>query len=376
MFRPRLRTVVLFTVSTLVVTLPVTVRPALAGSSAGVPIVMSAAPSDPTDRLRSLVLRFAQHDPRWEVHTAAWTAWLSSEPTAVTDFLSPGGGLEQARSQAAENATRNDEVISATIEATTEETSPIVHMTAVRASLGTLAEKEAYVRTGLKQAQELDALNSPVERAKRQAQQDRDYVADIAAHGSGAWVQAAAKRATQKGTDNDIAEFFQYGWASASDCDLQAYKMKLLEQDVTYRHSLNDLILATRKAQQAYEQASEAAKAKAAEDARAAWSTAAHTAAATQASWLANQQLAAAQAQSWAAVHAFAVNASTQQDRPGIAKQDWPGIATRAAGTGGAWTDEMAWAQSQAQEWTALYKLAKASVEALPTPTLASAPTS
>jgi hypothetical protein len=367
MLRTRLPIFALLTASTVLVTLPVVVQPAVAGPRAAAGMVMAAGPSNPTDRYRTLVRRFADLDPRWEVSTAAWSALISDVPTAVTDFVSAGGGLEKARARASQNASRNNLVISRTIATTTPQTSPIVHLTAVRASFGTLAEKDRYVRTGLKEAQDLDAKHSPIEQAKLQAQQDREYVADIAAHGSGAWVRAAAQRAIQKGTDADIVEFFKYSWASASDCDLQAYRMDLLEQEVIYRRRLDQLIVLAGQAQEAYEAASEAAKAKAAEEAKLAWNTAADTAASTQAAWLANQQLAAAQAQSWAAVHDFAVTASTQQD--------WPGIADKAAGTSGAWTDEVAWAQSQAQEWTARYESAKASAEKIPNPAATPAPT-
>ncbi|WP_238424127.1 ALF repeat-containing protein [Micromonospora parastrephiae] len=348
--------------------LPVTVQPAIT-TPINAALHAVAGPSDATDRYRALVRRLADNDPRWEVQTAAWSALISDVPTAVTDFLSPGGGYEKARARASQNASRNALVISRTISTTTATTSPIVHLTAIRASYGTLAEKDRYVRTGLKEAQDLDAKHSPVEQARQQAQQDRDYVADIALHGSGAWVRAAAQRAIQKSTDNDIQEFFKYSWASAAGCDLQAFRMNLVEQDLAYRHRLAQLIVLAQQAQHAYEQASEAAKAKAAAEARLAWSTAADTAAATQASWLANQQLAAAQAQSWQQVHDFAVTASTQQD--------WPTIADNAAGTSGSWSDEVAWAQSQAAEWTAVYESAKASADALPgaNPTVSPSPT-
>ncbi|WP_433650287.1 ALF repeat-containing protein [Micromonospora zamorensis] len=358
-----LRSFSLLAASTVVMGFPVVAQPA-AAAPASLVLSFTASSSDPTDRYRTLVRRLADNDPRWEVQTAAWSALISDVPTAVTDFLSPGGGYEKARARASQNASRNNLVISRTISTTTATTSPIVHLTAVRASYGTLAEKDRYVRTGLKEAQDLDAKHSPVEQAKQQAQQDRDYVADMAVHGSGAWVRAAAQRALQKGTDNDIQEFFKYAWASAADCDLQAFRMNLLEQDLTYRHRLAQLIVLAQQAQQAYEQASEAARAKAAAEAKLAWNTAADTAAATQASWLATQQLATAQAESWQQVYDFAVAASTQQD--------WPAIAADAAGTSASWSDEVAWAQNQAAEWTALYESTKASAEAIP----ASSPTS
>ena len=357
----RLRALALLTASIVVLSLPVAMRPAMAAAVREAPVVLAAGPSDPTDRYRTLVRRLADNDPRWEVQSAAWSALISDVPTAVTDFLSTGGGYEKARARASQNASRNDLVISRTIATTTDQTSPIVHLTAVRASFGSLAEKDRYVRTGLKEAQDLDAKHSPVEQARQQAQQDRDYVTDLAAHASGAWVRAAAQRAIQKGTDNDIQEFFKYAWASAADCDLQAYRMSLVEQDLTYRHRLDQLLALAQQAQLAYEQASDAAKAKAAEEAKLAWNSAADTAAATQASWLANAQLADAQAQSWQSVYEFALVASTQQD--------WPGIADKAAGTSGSWDSEVSWAQSQAAEWAALYDSAKASADAIPDPT-------
>lgn len=354
MNRARLRTFALLVTFTMAV-LPVAGVPAIAAPR----VASEVLTTDPVmDRLRAQVRRIADLDPRWEVQTAAWSALISDNPNAVADFLAmPKGGLTQARARAASNASLNDLIIKNTIRTTTPMTSPIVHLTALRASNGTLGEKDRYVRAGLKEAKELDAKHSPVEAAKQQAQQDRDYVADLAVHAGGAWVQAAAKRAIQKGTDADIQEFFKYGWASASAGDLQAYRIDITDQQLTFRYELNQLITAAQQAQVAYEQASDAAKAKAAAEAKLAWDTAASTAASTQQTWNANADLAAAQAQNWAAVRAFALNASTQQD--------WPGIAEQAGTTGSSWTDEVAWAQDQAKQWADQYAAAKASAEAI-----------
>src|SRR3954469_9434442 len=89
--RARTRMLALLVTSTVVVTAPVAVRPAAA---APVPALAAAA----TDPYRTAVRRIADKDPRWEVSTAAWSALISDQPTAVADFLStPGGGYEKAR---------------------------------------------------------------------------------------------------------------------------------------------------------------------------------------------------------------------------------------------------------------------------------------
>src|SRR5688572_1609934 len=365
MFRARTRTFAFLATSTVAAGLltgahPAAAAPPVFAASAGPAALLAAGPADPTDRYRVQVRRLADLDPRWEVSNAAWSALVSDRPDEPRAFLLPGGGYEQARKRATTNASRNNLIINRAIATSTPATSPFVNMTAKRASFGTLAEKDRYVRTGLKEAQDLDAKHSPVAVAKEQAKEDRAYVADLVVNGSGAWVQAAARRATELGTDADIVEFFKYAWGSAADCDLQAYRMELIEQQLKYRNDLDNLIVAAEQAQRDYEGAADAAKAKAAEEARAKWNHAADTAAATQATWLANQELATRQAQMWAAVHDFAVKASTQQD--------WPGIATKATATGGSWADELAWAQEQERQWTELAASARASATAIPDP--------
>ncbi len=325
-------------------------------TTAAAPAFAADAPSTPDQQL---VRRLADLDPRWEVQTAAWTALLDPDPQAATDFLVVGGGYDQARAQASGDAAVNDAIIAQTVATSTPDTAPSVYATAVRASHGTLVEKDRYVRTGLAAARKLDAAGGPLQQAAQQARADRDYVTDLTQHASGAWVRAAAARAVQNGTDNDIASFFKYDWASASGCDTEAFRIAVTDEDTRFRHQLAQLVSAARQAQQAYEGASDAARAKAAEEARASWNTAADVAAATEAKWLGEASLATAQARSWQDVRDFALAATTQQD--------WPGIASRADGTAQDWSGEVAWAQQQADAWSALAASTRASAEAIPT---------
>lgn len=329
--------------------------------AAAAPVAASVAAVEaaaPVNQYRALVRRLKDKDPRWEVRSAARNAYLMDTDEAATAFFSAGGGYDEARKRASSNAARNDLIISRAIATSHPSFSPFVHMTATRAQYGTLDEKDRYVRTGLAEAKALDAKHSPVEQAKQQTAMDREYVADLATNASGAWVKEAALRAVRLGTDADIAEFFKYSWASAADCDLQAFRLRVDEQEATYRQLLGQAVLLAEQAQAAYEGAAEAAKVKAAEEARSAWHTAADVAASTQATWSANQDLNASQARAWQAVHDFAVQATTDQN--------WAGIADRATSTSTSWAEEVAWSQEQARRWTELEVSIRAHVYAIP----------
>jgi hypothetical protein len=332
--------------------------PAVAAAPVDGSVVAAQAWSTQEAQYRVMARRLKDKDPRWEVRSAARTTYISDKVDAATKFFSTGGGYMAARDRATTNAARNNLLISRAIATSSPLISPIVHLTATRAQYGTLDEKDRYVKTGLAEARALDAAHSPVEQAKAQAKMDREYVADLAENASGEWVREAAHRAVELGTDNDIADFFKYSWASAADCDVQAFRLGLAEQEAEYRDALERALVTARDAQTAYEETAGAAKIKAAEDARSAWNTAADVAASTQETWRANQELAASQAQAWQVVRDFALEATTDQD--------WAAIAGRADGTRASWTDEVAWAQEQAQLWTQLELTARTSATAIP----------
>lgn len=360
MFRAKKRPAFLLTVPAVVLSL------AVGGVAVAAPSLTStvAATTDASDpllqQLRAQTQRVKDKDPRWEVRIAASNALISDRENALAEFMSlvEGSGYMEARKRAAANDARNDLIISRAILTSTPMTSPYVHMTAKLAQHGTRDEKDRYVRVGLAEAKALDAKHAPVVHAAEQAQQDREYVAGLAENASGEWVKAAAARATQIGTNDAIADFFKYSWASAAECDLQAFRIAVAEKAMEYRSELDRLVKSAEELQAALEDVEEAAKAKAIEDAKLAWHTAADVAASTQATWAANQQLAASQAQVWQSVHDFAVQATTEQD--------WPTIADRATGTSTSWADELAWAQKQAQDWAGLEQRARESANQIP----------
>ena len=360
MFRAYKRPAVLFAVPAVALTLSMGGVAVVAPVFASTVATTGAEPDPVIQLLRAQTVRVKDKDPRWEVRIAASNALVSDRQFALQEFMStePTSGYMQARQRAATNDSRNNLIISRAILTSTPQTSPYVHMTAKLAQFGTRDEKDRYVRVGLAEAQALDAKHAPVVHAAEQDRQDRLYVADLAEHASGEWVKAAAARAVEIGTNDAIAEFFKYSWASAAECDLHAFRMNVSEQLVKYRFDLDRLVLAAEEAQAAIEKAEGAMKVKKAEEARLNWETAAEVAASTQATWAANQELAASQAQVWKAVRDFALEATT--------RQDWPTIANRASGTSTSWADELAWAQKQAQDWADLERHARESANAVP----------
>ncbi len=321
-------------------------------------ISLESAAAEETEDLR-LVRRIAETDSRWEVWTAAWSAYTSDDPNAAADFLRDGGGYAEAQKLADKNEADNDEFI-AYILITYAESSQVWKAAERVSRPGTShAAKYRFVRTGFKKAEAEDAKGAgkPAQVAE-QAKADRHYVAELAATAPGDWVREAAARAIDLGTDAAIAEFFAYSWASAAESDAQAFRIAVANETLKFRSRLAELIVEAERAQKAFEGAADAARAKAAADARTAWNTLADASAATQRKWLAEQDLATAQALSWAAVRDFALRASTQQD--------WPGIAAQAESIRLSWDDDVAWAKSQAEHWSEQADAAHASANAIP----------
>ncbi|WP_158605511.1 hypothetical protein [Amycolatopsis panacis] len=302
---------------------------------------------------QAMVRRLTEKDARSEVRLAAWNALLSKDvDAAVTRFLAPGGGYETAKTRAARNAARNEDIIRRVLSTTSALASPAVHIAATRASHGTLDEQDEFVRTGWDQARAQDE-NSDGRKDRevaRQAQADRDYVTRLAANAPGQWVRAAAQRAI--GSDAGLVEFFGYEWAGAARCDVQAYRVRLADQELLWQARLSQLVSFAEEAEAALARAEAAVADNARAAAVQAWRTVAEHATAAEHGWDTERQRAAEQAKSWGAVAEFAKTASTAQD--------WTTIARQADESHAAWADEQAWAQSQAARWRTLLDTARA----------------
>jgi Short repeats of unknown function len=312
----------------------------------GITQVGTAVPAsaDATQADRERVQWRAMSDGRWEVRVAAAVALNSSSPDAVPAFLRTGLASAMNRAIAFERADVAE--INYWLRISPERSA--VHIGCERALVATHDEKHDFVETGLEIAQEQDASGQQQQddEVAQQAQEDRDFVAALAETDPGPQVRAAAATAITRGTDADIADFFDYYWAASARLDDEAYRLAISDLDLKGNASMARL----RDAALAAEAAEAAASGEAAEklhaETVAAWRAVAMAATGTSVNWAAERDRAAAQAAMWADVAAHAQGATTEQD--------WAAVLQQAGTSITAWQDAVRWATEQAAMWAQL----------------------
>jgi hypothetical protein len=227
-------------------------------------------------------------------------------------------------------------------------TDSAVHLGCDRALTATHDEKHDFVETGLAIAQELDESGQQQHdgQVAAQAQADRDFVATLAQTDPGPQVRAAAAAAIARGTDADIADFFDYYWAAGARLDDEAYKLAISDLDLKGNAALARLRDAALAAQAAEAAASGEAAEKLHAETVAAWHAVATAATGTSVDWAAERDRAAEQAAMWGTVADHAGGATTEQD--------WAAVVARAGDSITDWQDAVRWAQEQADEWARL----------------------
>ncbi|MCA2214129.1 hypothetical protein [Jidongwangia harbinensis] len=292
----------------------------------------------------------ALSDGRWEVRTAAVVALNSTADNAVPAFLRTGLSAAISRANAFERA--NVAEIRYWLRISPVDSA--VHIGCERALAATHDEKQDFIDTGLAVAQELDASGQYEHdrEVAAQAQEDRNFVASLAETDPGPQVRAAAATAISRGTDADIADFFDYYWTAGARLDDEAYRLAISDLDLRGTAALARL----REAALAAEAAEAGASGEAAEKLRAetlaAWQAVATAAGGTSENWAAERDRAAAQAARWHDVAEHAQGATTEQD--------WAGVLARAGTNASAWEDAVRWAQEQAARWAQLADEARA----------------
>jgi hypothetical protein len=326
------------------------------GLIAPLPIGAAAAAASAvaaTEMQRDRVHWRAVSDPRWEVRTAAGAAAAAAandpQGVAIVDFLTIG--LAKAELRAASFERNNVSVIKYAVR--NSATGSAVRRAGTRALTATHDEKDEFVRRGLDEAKRQDLADQDQHAGEvaAQAQEDRDYIAELARTDPGAQVRSAASFAANSGRDEDVAEFFAYYWAAGARLDDEAYRLRLADLDATGAASLERLRGAALTAQAAELAESGAAAEKLHVETVAAWAALAASAEGTSVDWAAERDRAAAQADAWGAVAAFAVGATTVQD--------WAGVIARAGNSRQAWTVAAEQAARQTAVWLAIARDAR-----------------
>ncbi|RJQ77388.1 hypothetical protein D5S17_15705 [Pseudonocardiaceae bacterium YIM PH 21723] len=320
----------------------------------GVVAVAQAADSAQAEKDRLKVKRLSDYDPRSEVRTAAWLAYISKDgDAAITEFLRPGGGRDAAVKRSQENVEINQAVIRDVLRSTTPDYYPELNLAATRADQGTIGEKDYFVRTGADEARARDEAQQGEHdrKVKKQAKADRDFVAWIAGNDAGEQVRVAAKRAVDDGSDFAINEFFVHGWASGADLDRDNHRMATEARETEWRRTVQRLIKAAEEAEAAQKDLTGDELARARENTIAAWKAVGGQAQIAEKGWQEAQDRAKEQAAKWREVADKARQSSTEQD--------WKSLAAKADSTGKNWADEQSWASAQAADWQAIADLAR-----------------
>ncbi|MGZ9930420.1 hypothetical protein ACXNSR_11060 [Streptomyces sp. NC-S4] len=301
---------------------------------------------------RRQVTSMAKTHPAAEVRTSAWNALRSSRgDEALLEWFAPGGGFEYAKQRARETRARNKAFCERVVATHTPGFSPEVRAAAARALKGSVADQAAFVKTGYAEAQRRDrATRASGEQHRIEVTaKEREFVRDRADRDPGEQVRVAAQWALRPGAaDEDVAEFFGYGWATGAVLDMEAYRTRAADAEAVRHYTLTRLVREATAAEAAVQGAADAAKARA--EAERAWKAVSGHSDAAQRAWLAEQAAAAAQAENWRAVAVLSRES---------AQDFWKGISDTAGTSQEAWAGEQTRAQEAAAFWKAMYDSAR-----------------
>ncbi|WP_232376230.1 hypothetical protein [Amycolatopsis aidingensis] len=309
--------------------------------------------TDISEADRAFVWWIARRDPRSVVRVAALTAVASANgDTAIERFLT--SEYDYAKELAERRSARNADFARRVLETHTAEFAPEVHAAARRAMDGTSADRAWFAETGYAEAEARDraARERSGEQQEALAEADRAYVRNLAAADPGPQVRAAAQWAVRPAaTDSDLVEFFAYDWASAARLDLEAHRLRMADNEVAWRATVNRLVTEARAAEQAASEAAGEAEEQARAAAARAWRTVADNTDSPRTAWAEAGEVAREQAANWHAV----AEAARQATGP-----NWAAVVDFSAENEHQWTAERDTIAEQARFWNGLLEQALA----------------
>ncbi|WP_318212508.1 hypothetical protein [Streptomyces sp. SJL17-1] len=312
------------------------VRAALAAAAAGA---------------REQVRRVALSSLPAELRTSAWNALRhTSGDAAITAWLAPGGGYDAARQRLRDTRTRNRLFCERVVRTHPASFAPQTRAAAERALKGTDAERAAFVKTGYAQAQLSDrAVREAVAEEQRAVlERDREFVRTLVVRDPGEQVRVSAQWALRPGTtDEDVREFYAYGWMTGAALDLEGYQLRTSESEALRHRTLTLLLEAAAEAEDALRTASDVAAARA--EAERAWQAVARHAGDAGTAWQAEREHAARQAETWRGVQELA---------QGAAEEMWKSIAGAAGANRQSWSQEEQAAGGVAAFWQEILRQA------------------
>ncbi|MCX5377973.1 ALF repeat-containing protein [Streptomyces sp. NBC_00091] len=322
-------------------------------ASAAVPAVLSSS-ADPgaaeamlaaaAAGARAEVQRIALSGLPAELRTSAWNALRSTRgDVAITDWLAPDGGFDQAKKRLRDARSRNRQFCERVVRTHPAEFAPQTRAAAERALKGSDADRAAFVKTGYAQAQQSDRVARDAAAAERQAvlDRDREFVGSLAEHDPGEQVRVAAQWALRPGAaDEDVREFYGFGWVTGATLDLEGHRLRTTDSEALRHRTLAVLSRTATEAEAALRDATDAAAAR--DRAERAWQAVASLARDAQTAWQAERKHAAQQAENWQRVQVLAL---------ADAREMWKLLAEPAEANRQSWVKEEQTAVGSAAFW-------------------------
>jgi hypothetical protein len=327
-----------------------TLTPVFASARSDEVVVGADQPSDDWLWVRYL----ATSHPCSLVRIAAQSALISSVPDqAIAEFIATG--FDEAVALCRERQERDLEFIRWVYETTTSESSPTVHAEAERLLSSGVpdSERETFVQTGYEAAQARDKQLRDMagEQKRALAQQNREFVRRLSVSDPGEQVRLSASYAVRDGaTDDDVVEFFAYGWAFGARLDVEVFRERRATDNTRWRADAQRLVADAEADEKVVAEASDAAKDKVRAAAVQGWRHVGEQAAVAGSAWRQAQGDAAGQVSNWRAV------GETARSATGSA---WVPIVDLARDSESSWVAEHDMAVQQAAYWDGVGRQAR-----------------
>ncbi|WP_410652741.1 hypothetical protein [Amycolatopsis sp. cmx-4-54] len=326
------------------------------GLAAETGVHATAAAMTPGEIARWEVLSYARYSVHSTVKTDAWTALLSEDPEAASiEFLRyPGGGLEYATQRALNRDEGNKRFLRRLLETHLRAYSPEVHDAANLYLTATASKREQFCHGGGYEAAKARDQKFRAELGEQKralVEEDRRYVRMLADRDPGTQVRFAAAYAVREGsTDDDLTDFFAWGWAQGARLDIETFREGMLRDNRQWQLTIAQLIVDAEAAEKAAREIEGEAGKEARDQAAAAWRKVGTEVSPVRSKWEEARDFAQQQAETW---HAILLAAQQAAQNP-----NWKAIIDPARTAEGDWTDNRSLSGENVAYWESLLRKA------------------
>ncbi|MFC9254873.1 hypothetical protein [Amycolatopsis thailandensis] len=327
-----------------------------AGSAAETGVHATSVAMTPGEIARWEVLNYAKYSIYSTVKTDAWVALLSEDPEAASiEFLrSPDGGLVYATQRSLNRDEGNKRFLRRLLETHLRAYSPEVYDAANLYLTESASKREQFCHGGGYEAAKArdQRFRADLGEQKRAlVEEDRRYVRMLAEQDPGAQVRLAAGYAVRAGsTDDDLTDFFAWGWAQGARLDIESFRERMLRENREWQQTIARLIVDAEAAEKAARETEGAAGKEARDRAAAAWRKVGADVSPARSNWEEARDFAHRQAETW---HAILLAAQQAAQNP-----NWKALIDPARATETDWTDNRSLAGENVAYWESLLQKA------------------